>query len=119
MARLIVARLTAWPETACHQAQCSANSASGRAARRAGRAAGSPAVFTAAGPGTGFGATPPVSRRRRSHRLIVGSDTVNTRAASARGIPRSTAATTRRRKSSLYGLMPTACQRAQGSRNPL
>ena len=119
MARLIVARLTSWPDRSRHQQQCSSKVASDRAARRSGRAAGSPAVFTADGPGTGFGVSPPASRRRLSQRLIVGSDTANTRATSARAIPPSTASTTRTRKSSLYGLMPTACQKDQGPRNPL
>jgi hypothetical protein len=82
--------------------------ASARAASRAGNAASSGSVFTPAGPGTGFGARPPVSRRWRSHRSIVGTDTANRHATSSRAIPLSTAATTRHRRSSEYGFMPRA-----------
>ena len=104
-ARLIVAVLTASPDTPRHQEHCSARVASARSARRAGRAAITASSLLAGGPGTGFGARPPVSRFNRSQRVIVGTDTANCRATSSRGVPNVTARTTRQRKSSEYGLM--------------
>jgi len=86
-ARLIVAVLTSTPDASCHQEQCSANVASACSASRSGSAAITAAVFTATGPGTGFGARLPVSRFNRSHRMIVGTDTTNLAATSSRGVP--------------------------------
>ena len=106
--RLIVAVLTCTPEASRHHAHCSASVASARSASRAGSAASSAPVLTAAGPGTGFGASPPVSRWSRSHRSIVGTETANRSATSPRGVPRDTARTTRHRRSSEYGLMSSA-----------
>ena len=62
-------------------------------------------IFTAGGRGTGFGASPPVSRFCRSHRSILGTDTANIAATSSRGVPIATARTTRSRRSSEYGFM--------------
>jgi hypothetical protein len=107
-ARLIVAVLTSTPELSRHQEHCSANVASARSASRSGNAASSAAVFTATGPGTGFGARSPVSRRCLSHRSIVGTDTAKRRATSLRGVPLDTAHTTRQRRSSEYGFILTA-----------
>jgi len=107
-ARLIVAVLTSTPDRSCHQAHCSANVASARSTRRPGKASMSAPIFTAGGPGTGFAASPPVSRRRRTHRVIVGTDTEKRSATSSRRSPRSIAAITRSRKSSEYGLMHEA-----------
>ena len=107
-ARLIVAVLTATSETSGHRAHRSAGVASARSASRSGNAASSAPAFTATGPGTGFGASPPVSRCRLSHRSIVGTDTANRRATSSRGAPPDTAHTTRHRRSSVYGFILTA-----------
>ena len=104
-ARLIVAVLTSTPDVSRHQAQCSPNVASACSASRSGSAASTASVFTATGPGTGFGARPPVSRFKRSHRVIVGSDTANVAATSSRGVPIATARTTRSRRSSEYAFM--------------
>ena len=104
-ARLIVAVLTSTPDCSAHQAHCSANVASACVPKRSGSAATTAFIFTASGPGTGFGATPPVSRFNRSHRSIVGIDTANRAATSSRGVPIKTARTTRSRKSSEYGFM--------------
>ena len=103
-----MAVLTATPETPRHQEHCSAKVASACSARRPGSAATNAAVLTATGPGTGLGAGLPVSRRCRSQRSMVGSDTAKVAATSARGVPRDTARTTRHRRSSDYGFMPTA-----------
>jgi len=99
-ARLIVAVLTSTPATPRHQEHCSSNVASARSSRRSGNAVNSALVFTAGGPGTGFGANPPVSRFNRNHRVIVGTDTRKRAATSSRGVPIITARTTRQRKSS-------------------
>ena len=107
-ARLIVAVLTATPDASRHQEQCSSNVASACSASRSDSAAITASVFTAAGPGTGFGASPPVSRFNRSHRVIVGTDTANLAATSSRGVPIATARTTRSRRSSEYGFMHQA-----------
>ena len=104
-ARLIVAVLTATPDASRHQEQCSPNVASAWSTSRSGSAAITAEVFTATGPGTGFGATLPVSRFNRSHRVIVGTDTANVAATSSRGVPIATARTTRSRKSSEYAFM--------------
>src|SRR5687768_7104671 len=108
IARLIVAVLTSVSAVSRHQAQCSSSVASACSASRAGNASSSASRLIAGGPGIGFGARSPVARRCFSHRLIVGSETANVSTASARLIPRSTAPTTRRRKSSEYGLIPEA-----------
>jgi hypothetical protein len=108
IARLIVAVLTATPDASRHQAQWSPSVASDRCASRSGSAARSASRFTGIGPGTGFGASAPVSRRCFSHRLIVGTDTANRHPTSSRGIPLSTAITTRQRRSSEYGFIPQA-----------
>ena len=76
-------------------------------------------VFTAGGPGTGVAASPPVSRRRRTHRVTVGIDTEKRPATSARRSPRSIAAITRSRKSSEYGLIQEAWRNDQPCCNPL
>jgi hypothetical protein len=107
-ARLIVAVLTSTPDASRHQAQCSPNVASACSPSRSGSAAITASVFTAAGPGTGFGARLPVSRFNRSHRVIVGTDTAKVAATSSRGVPIATARTTRQRKSSGYAFMPEA-----------
>jgi hypothetical protein len=107
-ARLIVAVLTLTPDASRHQAQCSSNVASACSASRSGSAAITAAVFTATGPGTGFGARLPVSRFNRSHRVIVGTDTANVAATSSRGVPIATARTTRSRRSSEYAFMHQA-----------
>jgi hypothetical protein len=65
-------------------------------------------IFTAGGPGTGFAASPPVSRRRRTHRVMVGTATEKRSATASRRSPRSIAAITRSRKSSEYGLIQEA-----------
>lgn len=108
MARLIVAVLTSTPVASCHHEHCAASVASAWSARRAGKAASSAFIFTDGGPGTGFGASPPVSRFNRNHRVIVGTDTANRIATSSRGIPLDTATTTRHRRSSEYGFIPKA-----------
>ena len=74
-ARLIVAVLTVTPDASRHQVQWSASGASACSTSRSGSAAISASVFTATGPGTGFGARLPVSRFNRSHRVIVADDT--------------------------------------------
>ncbi len=51
--------------------------------------------FTRGRPGIGLGSTSPVSRRCRSQRLMVGTDTEKVLAASSLPAPRSTAASTR------------------------
>ena len=107
-ARLIVAVLTLTPDVSRHQAHCSANGASACLTRRSGSASINASVFTATGPGTGFGARLPVSRFNRSHRVIVADDTANLAATSSRGVPIATARTTRSRRSSEYALMPQA-----------
>ena len=104
-ARLIVAVLTAIPDASRHQEHCSANVASACSTSRAGSAAITASVFTATGPGTGFGARLPVSRFNRSHRSIVGTDTAKVAATSSRGVPIATARTTRSRRSSEYAFM--------------
>jgi hypothetical protein len=108
IARLIVAVLTSPPVRSCHQEQCCSSVASACSASRAGRASNSASRLSAGGPGIGFGASTPVSRRCFSHRLIVGSDTANVSTTSDRLVPRSTAATTRSRKSSEYAFIPLA-----------
>jgi hypothetical protein len=118
-ARLIVAVLTPTPDAARHQAHCSAKVASARSARRSGKRSTSASIFTAGGPGTGFGANPPVSRSSRSQRVIVGTETANRSATSARGSPSATAATTRQRKSSEYGFILQGCPNDQPCRKPL
>ena len=107
-ARLIVAVLTVTPDASRHQVHCSANGASACSASRSGSAAINASVFTATGPGTGFGARLPVSRFNRSHRVIVADDTANVAATSSRGVPVATARTTRQRKSSVYAFMAEA-----------
>jgi len=107
-ARLLVAVLTPTPDASRHQAQCSSNVASACSTSRSGNAAITASVFTATGPGTGFGARLPVSRFNRSHRSIVGTDTANVAATSSRGVPIATARTTRQRKSSVYAFIPKA-----------
>ena len=104
-ARLIVAVLTVTPVASRHQAHCSDKVASAWSTNRSGSPATSASVFTATGPGTGFGASLPVSRFKRSHRVIVGTDTANIAATSSRGVPIVTARTTRSRKSSEYAFM--------------
>ena len=104
-ARLIVAVLTATPDASRHQAQCSPNVASACSSSRSGSAAITASVFTATGPGTGFGARLPVSRFNRSHRSIVGTDTASSAATSLRGVPIATARTTRSRRSSEYAFI--------------
>jgi hypothetical protein len=104
-ARLIVAVLTVTPDASRHQLHCSANGASACSNNRSGSAAINASVFTATGPGTGFGARLPVSRFNRSHRVIVADDTANIPATSSRGVPIATARTTRSRRSSPYALM--------------
>jgi len=118
-ARLIVAVLTSTPACSTHQAHCSESVASACVLRRSGSAASRAFVLTATGPGTGFGATAPVSRFNRSHRSIVGSDTANRAATSSRGVPINTDRTTHSRRSSEYGFMPGACQNHQACCNPL
>ena len=108
MARLIVAVLTSTVAVSRHQEQCSSRVASDRSASRAGSASSSASRLLAGGPGIGFGASFPVSRRCFNQRLIVGSDTANAPTTSDRLVPRSTAATTRSRKSSEYGFIPQA-----------
>ncbi len=108
IARLIVAVLTSTSAVAHHQEHCSSSVASPYSANRAGKASSSASRLRAGGPGIGFGANSPVSRRRFNHRLTVGSETVNVSTTSARFIPRSTAATTTRRRSSEYGFIPQA-----------
>ena len=105
-ARLIIAVLTSTPDTSRHQQQCSSKVASARSAKRSGRAAIRACVFTAGGLGTGFGASPPVSRFSRSQRSIVGTDTRKRAATASRDVPISTARTTRQRKCSAYGFIP-------------
>jgi len=51
--------------------------------------------------------------------VIVGDDTPNTRTTSRRGMPPSTASSTRMRRSREYAFIPTACQNDQLSRTPL
>lgn len=65
-------------------------------------------IFTPGRPGDRFKAKVPVSRRCFSHRLIVASDTAYRHTTSSRGIPLSTAATTRYRRSSEHPLIPQA-----------
>jgi hypothetical protein len=108
IARLIVAVLTATPLRSCHQEQCSPSVASACSTNRAGNASSRAARLMAGGPGIGVGARSPVSRRRFTHRLIVGSETSKTTAASRRDISPSTARTTRQRRASEYGFMPQA-----------
>jgi hypothetical protein len=108
IARLIVAVLTSPPVVSCHQEQCSSSGASACSAKRAGSAAINASRLIGDGPGIGLGASPPVSRRCFSQRLIVGSETANVSTTSDRVAPRSTAATTRSRKSFEYGFIPTA-----------
>ena len=108
IARLIVAVLTVPPVVSAHQAQCSSSVASACSANRAGSAATNASPLTATGPGIAFGANAPVSRRCFNQRLIVGSDTRNVTTTSDRFVPRSTAPTTRERKSSEYGFIPEA-----------
>ena len=105
-ARLIVAVLTATPDASRHQVHCSTNVASACSTSRSGSAAITASVFTATGPGTGCGASLPVSRFNRSHRSIVATDTAKAAATSSRGVPIVTARTTRQRKSSEYGFIP-------------
>ena len=100
MTRLIVVSATRTPDVASYQAQCSASVASGQASRRGGSAATSAAVTIGGGPRRGRGASAPVSRRRARYRFTVARPRPNTRAASLRGIPPSTAATMRDRRSS-------------------
>ena len=100
MARLIVAVETRTPAASAYQAQCSANVASGAASSRGGSAAASGPTFTGGAPRRGLGASPPVCRRSRRYRFTVAGETPKVRAASPRGIPPSTAATTRDRRSS-------------------
>jgi hypothetical protein len=108
IARLIVAMLTSPPAVWLHQEQWASSVASACAASRAGNASSNASRLRAGGPGIGFGARSPVSRRCFSQRFIVANDTANVCTASARFIPPSTAATTRSRKSSEYGFIPTA-----------
>lgn len=77
-------------------------------ASRAGNAAGRPTVLTATAPGTRRRANPPVSRFSRTHRSIVGTDTANVPATSSRGLPSSTARTTRSRRSTEYAFIQGA-----------
>jgi len=51
--------------------------------------------------------------------VIVGDDTPNTRTTSRRGMPPSTASSTRMRRSREYAFIPTACQNDQLSCTPL
>jgi hypothetical protein len=106
IARLIVAVLTSPPVRSCHQEQCSSNVASACSTRRSGSASSNASRLTATGPGIGFGASVPVSRRCFNHRLIVGSETRNIVTTSDRFVPRSTAPTTRSRRSSEYAFIP-------------
>jgi hypothetical protein len=103
-----VAVLTVPPVASPHQRQCSSNVASACSASRAGSARTSASPLTATGPGIGFGARLPVSRFKRSHRVIVGTDTTNRAATSSRGVPIATARTTRSRRSSEYAFMHQA-----------
>ena len=97
--------LTCTPDASRHHEHCSPSVASACSTSRSGSAASNASVFTATGPGTGFGARPPVSRFSRSHRVIVGTDTANVAATSSRGVPIATARTTRSRRSSEYAFM--------------
>ena len=101
-ARDIVARLSGTPVVSSHRAQCSASVASG-AARTWATSAGSASRATRRRrPGRGEATTPPVSWRRRRHRLIVLTLTPKRRAASAWGRPASMAPSSRSRRSAEY-----------------
>jgi hypothetical protein len=100
MTRLIVAIDTRTPDVSSYQARVSSSVASGCAASRAGNAAAKGAVLIGGGPWRGRGATAPVWRRSCRYRVSVARETPKTRATSLRGIPPSTAATTRSRRSS-------------------
>ena len=107
-ARLIVAVLTATPDASCHQEQCSSNVASARSASRSGSAAMHGVRLHRHRPRHRLRRQPSRSCFNRSHRSMVGNDTSNSPPPSSRGCPRSTALTTRSRKSSEYGFIPTA-----------
>jgi hypothetical protein len=100
MTRLIVVSATRTPAVSAYQAQCSASVASGASARRGGSAAASADILIEGGPRRGRGAKAPLSRRSARYRLTVARPTPKVRAASLRGIPPSTAATIRSRRSS-------------------
>ena len=85
----------------------------------AGRASSRTAPFLAGGPGFGFASTSPVSRRRLSQRLMVGTETPKTSATSLLGIPRSTASSTLSLKSLEYGFIPTSFAQDQLICKPL
>ena len=90
---------TATPCSARQVAACCASVSSGRAATCAASAAYCRRGDLGGRPGDCPGARLPVARRRWSYRLIVATATWKTRAASGRGIPASTASTTRWRRS--------------------
>ena len=66
-----------------------------------------------------WAAKPPVSRRRRSQRRTVGSGTAKVAQTSSRRVPRSTAASTRSRRSAEYGFTPGRVAPAQEERKRL
>jgi hypothetical protein len=92
MARLIVASETLVPVRSSNASQCSPSVRSGFFSKYSGSHAPSAAPFTEVRPGMGLGSTSPVSRRRLSQRLMVGTDTEKVFATSCLGVPLSTAA---------------------------
>ncbi len=108
IARAIVASLTGSPPAPSHSAQCSGSVASAFPVICDPRPAASAAPFTDGRPGIGLGASDPLSRRSRSYRLIVRTDTPNVSATTALPSPLSTAATTRSRSSIEYPAIPTS-----------
>ncbi len=96
----------ATPRASSNDSRCSSSVRSGFASRWDGSHSLRTAPLRGGRPGMGFGSTSPVSRRRLSQRLMVGTDTEKVLVTSSLGVPSSTAASTRNLRSLEYGFMP-------------
>ncbi len=107
MARLPTVEIdAATPRASSNASRCSSRVRSGFAPRWDGSHSSRTAPLSGGRPGIGLGSTSPVSRRRLSQRLMVGTDTEKVLATFSLGFPSSTAASTRSLRSLEYGFMP-------------
>src|SRR5215204_7664992 len=97
---------TSSPNSSSKASRCSSRVRSSFASRCFGSHSLSSVPFLEGLPGIGLGSTPPVSRRLRSLRFMVGIDTEKVFATSSLGLPASTAESTLNLRSFEYGFMP-------------
>ena len=117
----MVAADTLTPCLRSHSSQWRCSVASGFSSSWRHKARRSSAVLQMLGvlPGEGLGATSPVSRLRLAKRPMVATETPKRRTISLRGVPRSTAASTRNLRSFEYAFIPGASHIDQSLRNLL